>query len=42
MTVYRFRTDGTIEEDVYEALEQKKDFTEQLFLRTLGNIHQTG
>ena len=41
VTVYRFRTDGTIEEDVYEALEQKKDFTEQLFLRTLGNVHQT-
>lgn len=38
VTVYRFRTDRTIEEDVYEALEQKKDFTEQLFLRKLGDV----
>ena len=34
VTVYRFVTKGTIEEDVYEALERKEDFNEKLYLET--------
>lgn len=34
VTVYRFKTQQTIEEDVYRALEQKKDFDERMYLET--------
>lgn len=34
VTVYRFKTLKTIEVDVYEALENKKDFDEKLYLKT--------
>ena len=36
VTVYKFLTKKTIEEDVYKALEEKKDFTEKLFISNLG------
>ncbi|ARQ07319.1 Helicase C-terminal domain-containing protein [Macrococcoides canis] len=31
LTVYQLKTKGTVEMNVYQALEDKKDFTEQLF-----------
>ena len=34
MTAYLFNTKGTIEEDVWNALENKKDFSEKRFLDT--------
>lgn len=36
VTVYKYKTLNTIEVSVYDALEQKKDFTEQLFRKELG------
>ena len=38
VTVYKFITEKTIDEDVYAALEEKKDFTNKLFLRTIKEI----
>lgn len=34
VTVYRFITKSTIEEDVYEALERKEDFNENIYMET--------
>ncbi|OJG68626.1 hypothetical protein RV09_GL000025 [Enterococcus moraviensis] len=34
VTVLRFITQATIEQAVYEALEQKQDFSEELYMRT--------
>ena len=34
VTAYRFITQNTIEQAVYEALGNKKDFSEQLYLNT--------
>ncbi|ULG73189.1 DEAD/DEAH box helicase [Macrococcus brunensis] len=31
LTVYQLKTKGTVEMEVYKALEEKKDFTDQLF-----------
>jgi SNF2 family DNA or RNA helicase len=36
VTVYRYITQRSLEERVYEALTQKKDFTEQLFKNYMG------
>ena len=36
VTVFKFVTKDTIEEDVYEALTSKKDFTKDMFLKRLG------
>ena len=36
VTVFKFVTKDTIEEDVYDALESKKDFTKDMFLKRLG------
>lgn len=34
VTVYRFITQNTIEQGVYEALERKEDFSEELYMKT--------
>ena len=34
VTVYRFITQRTIEQAVYEALENKQDFSEELYMST--------
>ncbi|MDC3412556.1 DEAD/DEAH box helicase [Terrihalobacillus insolitus] len=36
VTVYRYITKGTIETSIYKALNDKKDFTEQLFRKEVG------
>ncbi|WP_200416309.1 SNF2-related protein [Virgibacillus salexigens] len=36
VTVYRYITKGTIEVSIYKALNDKKDFTDDLFRRELG------
>lgn len=36
VTVYRYITKGTIEVSIYKALNDKKDFTDELFRRELG------
>lgn len=34
VTVYRFITQNTIEQSIYEALERKEDFSEELYMKT--------
>ncbi len=34
VTVYRFITQNTIERSIYEALERKEDFSEELYMKT--------
>lgn len=34
VTVYRFNTQNTIEQSIYEALERKEDFSEELYMKT--------
>jgi superfamily II DNA or RNA helicase len=38
VTVYRYITKKSVEENVYQALAEKKDFTEQLFQKYVGGI----
>ena len=40
VTVYKFIVEKTIDENVYAALENKKDFTEKLFLREIEGIKE--
>lgn len=34
VTMYRFITQNTIEQAIYEALENKEDFSEMLYMKT--------
>ncbi len=42
VTVYKFIVEKTIDENVYAALENKKDFTEKLFLREVEAKKEIG